>query len=156
MEPAGGDYGAVDFQSPVTTLWVVGVLVVIAAGVIGHSVWRRHRHLGFTSRSGRNRDPQLLRDIRTERWTGYVCLGLAAVLAGFSAVGAWQTHQNVRGNLADKYGVTAVEDARWNGSYLVADLTLPDGIVWEDTEVYFERDGEPLIGEDLFTPGGGI
>lgn len=146
----------VDFQSPVTTLWVVGVLVVIAAGVIGHAVWRHRRHLGFTSRTGRNRDPQLLRDIRKERWTGYACLGLAVVLAGFSAVGAWQTHQNVRANLAAKYGVTAVENARWNGSFLVADLTLPDGSVQEGARVYFERDGEPLMGDDLFTPGGGV
>lgn len=144
-----------DFQSPVTTLWVVGALLVIAAGVVGHAMWRRHRHLGFTRRTGRNRDPQLLRDIRTERWTGYLCLGLAGVLAAFAGVGAWQTHQNVRSNLADKYGVTAVEDARWNGAFLVADLTLSDGSVWEDTKVYFERDGEPLIGEDVFTPGGG-
>ncbi|MEV4902590.1 hypothetical protein AB0K08_14775 [Citricoccus sp. NPDC055426] len=154
--PGGAPYGAVDFQSPVTTLWVVGVLVVIAAGVIGHAAWRRHRHLRFTGRTGRNRDPQLLRDIRRERWTGYACLGLAVVLAGFSAVGAWQTHQNVRANLAAKYGVTAVEDARWNGAFLVADLTLADGSVQEGAEVYFERDGEPLMGDDLFTPGGGV
>ncbi|MEO9249308.1 hypothetical protein ABDK96_16630 [Citricoccus nitrophenolicus] len=153
---SGGDYGAVDFQSPVTTLWVVGVLAVIAAGVIGHAVWRRRGHLRFTRRTGRNRDPQLLRDIRAERWTGYACLGVAVVLAGFAGVGAWQTHQNVRSNLQAKYGVTAVEDARWNGAFLVADLTLPDGSVQDDAEVYFEPDGEPLMGEHLFTPGGGL
>lgn len=151
----GSGYGAVDFQSPVTTLWVVGVLLVIAVGIIGHAVWRRHRHVAFVSRTGRNQDPQLLRDVRTERWTGWACLGLAVVLAGFAGLGAWQTHQNVRGNLAAKYGVSAVENARWNGAFLVADLTLPDGSVQEDAEVYFERNGEPLIGEDLFTPGGG-
>jgi hypothetical protein len=152
----GGDYGAVDFQAPVVTLWVVGLLLVIAVGTLGHAGWRRSSHVRFARRTGRNTDPQLLRDTRIEQWTGYVCLGVAVVLAGFSALGAWQTHQNVRSNLAAKYGVVSVENARWNGGFLMADLRMPDGTVRQDTEVYFEADGEPLIGDDLFTPGGGL
>ncbi len=149
-------YGLVDFRAPVVTLWVVGVLGVIAVGLIGHAVGRRQRHVRFADRTGRNRDPRLLRDARIERRFGYVSLALAVVLAGFAAVGAWQTDRNWRANLATKYGVTAVEDARWNGSFLVADLTLPDGEVWKNTKVYFEADGEPLIGEHVFSPGGGL
>ena len=149
-------YGLVDFRAPMVTLWVVAVLVVIAAGLLAHAVWRRHRHVDFTGRTGRNRDPRLLRDVRTERWVGYACLAVAVVLAGAAAVGAWQTHRNWQANLAAKYGVTSVADARWSGAYLVADLTLPDGEVWEDALVYFEDDGEPLIGEHLFLPGGEV
>lgn len=145
------EYGAVDFESPVTTLWVVGVLLLIGVAVLVHAVWRRRRHLSHAQRTGRNTDPGYLRDTRVEQVVSYACLGLAAVLAGFAALGAWQTHQNVRSNLAAKYGVTAVENATWSGAFLVADLTMADGTVREDATIYFEADGEPLTGEDVFS-----
>jgi len=148
---AAADYGAVDFQSPVTTLWVVGVFLLVGLAVLGHAAWRRRRHVAYARRTGRNTDPGYLRDTRTEQVVSYVCLGVAVVLAGFSALGAWQTHQNVRSNLAAKYGVTAVDNARWSGAFLVADLTLADGAVREGATIYFEADGEPLTGEDVFS-----
>ncbi|MCY1157381.1 MAG: hypothetical protein MOP51_401 [Citricoccus sp.] len=152
---AAVDYGAVDFQSPVATLWVVGVLLLVGLAVLGHAVWRRRRHVAHAQRTGRNTDPAFLRDTRVEQVVSLLCLAVAVVLAGFSALGAWQTHHNVRGNLAAKYGVTAVDDARWSGAFLVADLTMADGTVRQDATVYFEADGEPLTGEDVFseTPG---
>ena len=152
---AAADYRAVDFQSPVATLWVVGVLLLVGLAVLGHAVWRRHRHVAHAQRTGRNTDPGYLRDTRVEQVVSYLCLGAAVVLAGFAALGAWQTHQNVRSNLAAKYGVTAVHDTRWSGAFLVADLTMADGTVREGATVYFEADGEPLTGEDVFsgTPG---
>jgi putative copper export protein len=119
--------------------------------VLGHSVWRRHRHLAYARRTGRNTDPGYLRDTRVEQVVSYLSLGLAAVLAGFSALGAWQTHQNVRSNLAEKYQVTAVDNASWSGAFLVADLTMADGTVRQGATVYFEADGEPLTGEDVFS-----
>ncbi|MBB5747801.1 hypothetical protein [Micrococcus sp. TA1] len=152
---AAVDYRAVDFQSPVATLWVAGVLVLVGLAVLGHAVWRRRRHVAYARRTGRNTDPAHLRDTRVEQVVSYLCLAVAGVLAGLAALGAWQTHQNVRGNLAAKYGVTAVDNARWSGAFLVADLTLADGTVRRDATVYFEADGEPLTGEDVFsqTPG---
>jgi uncharacterized iron-regulated membrane protein len=149
------EYGAVDFESPVTTLWVVGVLVLVGLAVLGHAVWRRRRHVAYAQRTGRNTDPRYLRDTRVEQVVAYACLGVAVVLAGLSALGAWQTHQNVRGNLAAKYGVTAVDNARWSGAFLVADLTMADGAVREGATVYFEADGEPLTGEDVFSGASG-
>lgn len=148
----GGDYGAVDFQAPVVTLWVVGLLLVIAVGTLGHAGWRRSSHVRFARRTGRNTDPQLLRDTRIEQWTGYVCLGVAVVLAGFSALGAWQTHQNVRSNLAAKYGVESVQGKEWRGNALNADVTMPDGTVHQDVLITFEDSGEPQITRDLTQP----
>lgn len=149
-------YGAVDFQSPVVTLWVVGALLVLAALVIVHAVWRRRRQISFARRTSRNVDPNLIRDTRVEQVVGYCLLGGAVVLAGFAGWGAWQTHQNVRANLQEKYGVTAVENDHWNGAFLMADLTFEDGTVEQRARVYFEPDGEPLTGEDIYSeiPGG--
>lgn len=144
-------FDPVDFQCPVTTLWVVGVLVVVALLMIGHGLWRRRRQLRYARRTQRNPDPNLVRDTRIEQRVGYACLGGSVVLAGFAVWGAWQTHQNVRSNLAEKYGVTQVENDRWSGSNLTADLSMPDGSVLRDETVYFEPDGEPLIGEDIFS-----
>ncbi len=144
-----GAYQPVDFQSPVTTLWAVAVLLVVALLVFAHAAWRRRHHLRFAERTGRNPDPNLLRDARMERIVSLGVAALALVLAGFAALGAWQTHQNVRSNLAEKYGVTAVEQDGWTGSFLVADLTFEDGRVEPGHQVYFEPDGEPLIGEDI-------
>jgi hypothetical protein len=152
---AAVDYGAVDFESPVTTLWVAGMLVLVGLAVLGHAVWRRRRHIAYAQRTGRNTDPRYLRDTRVEQVVSHACLGAAVVLAGFAALGAWQTHQNVRGNLAAKYGVTAVDNARWSGAFLVADLTLAHGTVREGATVYFEADGEPLTGEDVFSGASG-
>lgn len=152
-----GAYQPVDFQSPVVAAWVGAVLLVVSLMVLGHASWRRRRQLSFAERTSRNPDPNVLRDVRIEKAVGWVLLGGVLVPAGFAAVGAWQTHQNVRANLEAKYGVTAVENDGWNGSYLVADLTQPDGSVLTGQKVYFEPDGEPLTGEDIFidTIGGG-
>ncbi len=156
VTPLIGAYQPVDFQSPVTTLWIVAVLMVVAAAAYGHATWRRRKHLRHAEQTGRHPDPNLLRDTRIERVVAAVLVVPALVLAGFSAVGAWQTHQNVRSNLAEKYGVTSVDNDHWTGAYLVADLTQEDGTVLTEQKVYFEQDGEPLTGDDIFLelPGG--
>ena len=156
MHSAFGVYQPVDFQSPVVTGWVAAVLLVLSLMVVVHAVWRRRRQVSFAHSTGRNVDPNVIRDARAEQIVGYVLVGVAVVIAGFAGWGAWQTHQAVRANLEQKYGVTAVENDTWNGSNLVADLTQPDGSVLTEQMVYFEPDGEPLTGEDVYQglPGG--
>ena len=49
-----------------------------------------------------------------------------------------------------------MDNDHWTGAYLVADLTQEDGTVLTEQKVYFEQDGEPLTGDDIFLelPGG--
>lgn len=146
-----GAYAPVDFESPLIRIVVAAIALGFAVIVLVHASWRRRRHVNAVAGTGRNTDPNLLRDTRIERWVGVALVGIAVVLAAYSGFGAWQTHQNVRANLAEKYGITAVENDHWTGSYLHADLEYGDGHVEADQKVYFEENGEPLAGDDIFT-----
>lgn len=143
-------YGAVDFTSPVATLWVAAVLAFLAVVLFVHAAMRRRRHLKYSAQTKRNVDVNVLHDIKVERIVAWVLAFLAVVALAVAGWIAWQTHQNVRGNLAEKYGITEVSDEFWTGSHLQADVTYEDGSEEQGAWVYFEPDGEPLMGEDIY------
>ncbi|QCU78794.1 hypothetical protein E7744_12075 [Citricoccus sp. SGAir0253] len=148
-------YAPIDLQTPLVAQWTGILLVVAGAAVIAHGLWRRRRYQRhFDDQDARYAGPDRLRDSLREVVAGAGVLVIGAVALSYAAFGSAQANERITRNVQEKYGVQSVQQERWQGNALVADLTMPDGTVHRDVTIVFEPSGEPRISRDLSSPAG--
>lgn len=149
-------YEPLNLQLPNGALWIGIFLTVVGLAVIAHALWRRGRYRKAEATGvepdARYAGPDRIVDAGRQVIAGVVvgALGVASIVLG--VVARNDLESSIDQNMAQKYGTEEVVGQGWQGNALIADVTMPDGTVYEDVLIRFGDDGEPTVSEDALTP----
>lgn len=142
-----------DFSTPLILFCVALVLLLFAAPLLIHGLFRRHRFPALAQKfqtyaNGANIRAELI-------VAGCLMVGVILCAVG-SAVLYGQATEALEYNLAVKYPMVTFDLGYWNGSWMNAQATLADGTQISNVQIVLDDFGEPfatgideLIHDDL-------
>ncbi|GAA1405073.1 hypothetical protein AUR04nite_07230 [Glutamicibacter uratoxydans] len=139
-------YLNVDFVLPLIGVGAAGVFLVFGIPMLIHAQIRKAK---FNKLSDGYQTHALRSSIRLEKIIGISSLVAVVALCAGSWFGFGTAKSNLQANIEQKYQPSELSLGSYNGSWITADLTLPDGTKFKGVTVDIQDGGEPFI-EDVW------